>query len=266
MGLKICNIQNFSLHDGPRMRTSIFLAGCPLRCTWCHNPETHTFLPVLIYDKAKCIGCGLCAACSNGAHTFAEGHTIDRAKCNHCGLCVEKCPTGALSLSVRDLQKEEFLSVVRRQERLFKGRDGITFTGGEPLMQGEKILEYLDGLQVHTALETCGYADGDLFSRVIARMDYVMFDVKLADENEHIKYTGVSNKPILKNLEILRESGKPYLLRTPLIAGVTDTKENLSAIKEIVKDSPWETLTYNELTPAKYERIGKTFQITKLNG
>ena len=261
MDLKICSIQNFSLHDGPGIRTSIFLAGCPLRCSWCHNPETHTVSPVLVYDKAKCIVCGACAVCPNGVHTFAEGHSIDRTKCNACGICVENCPAGALGLSVRELKKEEFIEIVQRQERLFKGRGGITFTGGEPLLQGDKILEYSEELQVHTAIETCGYADEELFARVVACMDFVMFDLKLADEVEHIKYTGVSNKPIFKNLEILRESGKPYLLRTPLIAGITDTKENLAAIKEIVKDSPWEKLAYNEFTPSKYERIGKELKM-----
>ena len=99
MGLKVCNIQNFSLHDGPGIRTSIFLAGCPLRCVWCHNPETHTSNPVLVYDDAKCIGCVFCGVCSNGVHSFLKVHALDREKCNACGVCVEKCPTGALSLS-----------------------------------------------------------------------------------------------------------------------------------------------------------------------
>lgn len=263
MGLKICNVQNFSLHDGAGIRTSIFLAGCPLRCTWCHNPETYSASPVLVYEKQKCIRCGQCAICPQGVHSFAQGHSVDRTKCCTCGKCVDECPTGALSLSVRTLEKEEFFRLVERQNRLYGERGGITFTGGEPLLQGEEILDFLNGVKIHTAIETCGYADEEMFARVISRMDYVMFDVKLADEREHIKYTGVSNKRILKNLEILRKSGKPYLLRTPLIDGITNTDENLAAIKEIVKDSPWETLAYNPLTPAKYERIGKVFEIMR---
>ena len=264
MGLKICNVQSFSLHDGKGIRTTFFLAGCPLKCSWCHNPETHGIAPILVYDKAKCINCGFCAVeCPRSVHGVTGDHSIDRSRCDACGKCVEKCPTGALSLSVRTLEREDFLKLVERQTRLFGDCGGITFSGGEPLMQGEKILDFLDGVHIHTAIETCGYADEALFKQVVARMDYVMFDIKLADEAAHIKYTGVSNKPILKNLENLRESGTPYILRTPLIPKITDSPENLSAIKEIVGDSPWETLAYNELTPAKYERVGKSFQMIR---
>ena len=261
MGVKICNVQSFSMHDGEGIRTTIFLAGCPLRCSWCHNPETHTQTPILIYDKQKCISCRRCEVCQNAVHTFSPEHRVDRNVCEACGKCVESCPSKALSLSSRMLEKEELLRLVDRQKRLFGERGGITFSGGEPLMQGEALLNLLDGVDVHTALETCGYAEEDLFKRVVARMDYVMFDVKLIDEKEHIKHTGVSNELILRNLKNLRDSGKPYILRTPLIPGITDTPNNLSAIKEVLGDSPWETLPYNLLAPTKYERLGKTYKL-----
>ena len=261
MSIKICNVQSFSVHDGPGIRTTIFLAGCPLRCLWCHNPETHTPGAILVYDKEKCISCRQCEACFNAVHTFSPEHKVDRSTCGVCGSCVELCPSKALSLSSRVLEKEDFLRLVDRQKRLFGEDGGITFSGGEPLMQGEPLLDLLDGVDVHMALETCGCADEELFKKVIARMDYVMFDVKLIDEKEHIKYTGVSNRLILRNLEILRLSGKPYIVRTPLVSGVTDTPDNLSAIKEVVGDSPWGTLPYNQLASTKYERLGKTYKL-----
>ena len=259
--MRISNIQKFSLHDGPGFRTTIFLSGCPLRCKWCHNPETYITRPTLIYEEAKCINCSLCRVCKVGAHKFDEGHKIAREACVFCGECTEKCPTGALSLSSRELSKEEFVSLVEGQKKAFRNSGGITFSGGEPLMQGDVILDYIKGVPAHYAIETSGYADGALFLGVIDKMDFIMFDIKLANDEEHRKYTGVSNKIILDNLEILRKSGKDFILRTPLIPGVTDTEENLSLIREIVKDSPWETLEYNPLTPSKYERIGLKYSL-----
>lgn len=262
MHLKICNVQNFSLHDGPGIRTTFFLAGCPLRCAWCHNPETQSVKSTLIYEHKKCISCRACLECENSVHTLDNGiHSLKRENCNACGECVENCPAGALSLSVRPLSREEFNSVVEKQLRTVGKEGGITFSGGEPLTQTDTILQFLDGVDIHTACETCGYADSEVFSRLIDRMDYVMFDVKLADNDAHIKYTGVSNKLILENLRILQKSNKDHIIRTPLIKGITDKKENLDAIERLVGNSKWEKLPYNEITPYKYERIGKEYTL-----
>lgn len=256
MPLRISSVQTYTLHDGPGIRTTLFLSGCPLRCSWCHNPETQSTVPIPVFDRARCIGCGLCAVCPNGAHSFENGHAIDRRKCTGCGKCVAACPAKALSLSSRDMTDEEFREIVARQKRVMGDIGGITFSGGEPLLQGEEVIRLVKGLGVHTAIETCGHAAEELFRGVIESVDYVMFDIKLADSDRHRRYTGVGNETILRNLEILRQSGKPFLLRTPMIPGITDTEENLNAVRGIVGDDPWEKLPFNPLTGAKYERIG----------
>ena len=259
--MRVTAIQSLSAHDGPGLRTVIFLAGCPLACPWCHNPEAREAGVRLSYHEALCISCGACASvCKSGAHRVTEGrHTLERTACRGAGDCVAVCPTGALSLTSRPLTEGELFTLSERERRL--GGGGLTFSGGEPLLYIDALEKILPRLAVHTAIETCGYADEATFLRALSLFDYVMMDIKLASDALHRRYTGKSNAPILKNLELLRKSGRPFLLRTPLIPGITDTEENLAAIADIVGGDPWERLPYNSAAREKHERLGLRYEI-----
>ena len=165
MTLKVTEIQRFCMHDGPGIRTTVFFKGCPLRCAWCHNPETQKTAPELLYYPSKCIGCAVCAAtCQNGVHRVGEGHTLLRENCTACGVCAENCPTAALSPAGRDMTVEEILSEVARDRAFYGESGGVTLSGGEPFLFGEKILSLIRALHkegLSVAAETCGYADPD---------------------------------------------------------------------------------------------------------
>ena len=247
----VFDVKEMALHDGPGIRTTVFLKGCPLRCRWCHNPDGLSPLPELAFYAARCGHCDLCRK------------PCTHAECQPFGRCLHVCPANALQIVGREVDDaalaRELLAGAAVMGEEF---GGVTFSGGEPLLQAEFVLAVAAHLQgVHLAIETSGYTDEATFRRVIAAMDYVMLDIKLADDGLHRRYTGQSNARILQNYGILRESGVPYLIRTPLIPGITDTAENLQAIAAIVGDDPWEKLPYNELAGAKYAMLGKTYDL-----
>ncbi len=258
MGM-IFDIKEMAVHDGPGLRTTVFLKGCPLRCVWCHNPEGILKEPQLYVRENGCRRCGLCR----------RGCT--HPDCQPFGRCLHVCPQGLISVSGREMSAEQ---LARRIMRCASMTDGVTFSGGEPLLQGEFVLEVLDKLsalcresgreRIHCAIETSGYAATEEFRRVISAMDFVYMDLKLADEELHMRYTGVTNRLILQNLEILRGSGMPCVIRTPLIPGITDTKENLEAIRRLAGDLPQELLEYNPMAGAKYPLLGLEYKYDKI--
>ena len=247
----IFDIKEFTVHDGPGSRITVFLKGCPLRCKWCHNPEGLKIEKQLMYKSTFCSHCGRCM------------EPCVHAECQPFGRCIHACVNGCLTVAGEDITSEELA------KRLFKHADilslmggGVTFSGGEPMLQADFICHVTRKLgNMHKAIQTSGFVDLETYQRVISHMDYIMQDIKLADEDLHIKYTGVSNQKILRNIEWLKESGKEFVFRVPLIPDITDTEANLKAIAEIVGDCRTELMPYNEFAGAKYSMMGMEYTL-----
>ncbi len=237
--LNVTEIQRFCMHDGPGIRTTVFLKGCPLRCAWCHNPETQKKEAELLFYPTKCIFCRACEfSCPAKAHKIGEIHVLDRDECKKCFQCVENCPTGALEKCGNEMTIEKIISVVKKDSAFYGESGGITVSGGEPFMQGERVVELLKECKaqgISTAVETSGYADVALLKKATEFTDLFLWDVKDTNEERHIKYTGVSNKPILKNLDIVNETGARIRLRCILVNGVNTDEKHYEALVKIAK-------------------------------
>lgn len=249
MGI-IFDIKEFAVHDGDGMRTTVFLKGCPLRCLWCHNPEGLSNKPQLMVRESSCKHCGLCLKPCN------------HKECKPYKRCIHICPDNLVKIVGEEISAKDLAQrLLKNEDILNKG--GITFSGGEPLMQAEFLLETISYLKnINIAIETSGYCDSKIFSKVIDKVNYVYMDIKLADESKHIKYTGVSNKLILNNLQILKDSNIPCTIRTPLIPNITDTKENIDAIKKIIGNLNHELLPYNEFSSLKYKNLNLKYPLS----
>ena len=246
----IFDIKEFSIHDGPGGRITVFLKGCPLRCVWCHNPEGLKKEPQLMHKKNLCTNCGMCKTPCN------------HEECKPFGRCIHSCYNGALSVAGYEISADELADKLNKNESLLKSLNGgVTISGGEPLMQADFVCELADKLKVHKAIQTSGYTDIETYKKVIDKFDYIMQDVKLANCEAHKLYTDVSNENILKNIEYLKNSGKEFVFRVPMIPSVTDTEENLAEIKKITEGYKVEYLPYNTLAGAKYEMLGMEFKL-----
>ncbi len=269
----IFNIQRFSLHDGPGLRTTVFLKGCPLRCLWCHNPESQSPSPEVMYWKTRCIGCGACAvSCPGGAIELSSGEVCQTGrKCLACGKCVSVCPAGARGISGRRVTAEEVVSEALKDNVFFdESGGGVTFSGGEPLMQPdflEAALRLSKEAGLMTAVDTCGFSSWDIFEKIIPYSDLFLYDVKHMDDALHRELTGAPNGVILANLRRLARSGKAVIARLPLIPGMNDDERNIQRTGEFLSSAGVREVTvlpYHDMGKEKYERLGRDYSLTGL--
>jgi len=270
----VTNIQRFSIHDGPGIRTTVFLKGCNLRCFWCHNPETLKPKPELQIFPDRCIGCGVCfERCERGGHEVVEGQRVfHRELCVACGTCAETCYAQSLVIVGERKTVDEVVDEVLRDQPFYERSDGgVTLSGGEPLLQPEfarAILARCKEEGLHTAIETAANMPWERLAGFLAVTDLVMMDIKLLDAEQHRACTGVSNERILENARRLGEQDVPLIVRTPVIPGVNDDEVTISAIAAFVAELPnliyYELLPFHPMARGKYDSLDMAYRAQEL--
>jgi pyruvate formate lyase activating enzyme len=266
----IFNIQKYSIHDGPGIRTTVFLKGCPLSCWWCQNPESQLSGQEMIFWGDRCIGCGVCSTiCLFDAIQIKNGIPItEKEKCILCGKCIEKCPALAREMIGEKLTIEEVIKEIEKDLVFYEESDGgVTFSGGEPLGQSEFLEGLLNGCRekkIHTAVDTSGYISWEILNKISPKVDLFLYDLKLMDIERHKKYTGVSNEIILENLKKLSSVHHNIFVRFPVIPGINDDYQNIKETGEFLsslKIAQVNLLPYHYIGIDKYKRLGRTYKL-----
>jgi pyruvate formate lyase activating enzyme len=264
----IFDIKRYAINDGPGIRMVIFFKGCNLNCAWCHNPESISSRQERLYTQSKCIACGTCAvACPEKAITLtADGIVTDPEHCRLCGKCAEACPTTAIELSGKEMSISEIMEEIEKQRIFFdQSGGGVTFSGGEPLLHHDFLIQLLDecgNRGIHRAVDTAGLVNIEILKEVAKRTDLFLFDLKIMDSEKHRRWIGVPNEQILENLKILAETGAEINIRVPLIGGVNDDDENLIRTAGFVASLSGEKklvslLPYHKIAESKYQKLGR---------
>lgn len=273
MKANIFNIQKFSLHDGPGIRTTVFFKGCPLSCIWCHNPESQNPGREILYDKNKCTLCGTCLkVCKNKAVEINRDKLVTNVdKCTFRGDCLLACTNGARQLAGKEYTVEEVLEEVLKDRVFYKNSGGgVTLSGGEPLLYAdfvEALLIKLKEENIHTALDTCGAVDFKVLEKTAPYTDLFLYDLKSMDDDKHILYTGVSNKGIIDNLIRLSKIHGNINLRLPLIEGINADENHIREILSLIRETGIKKinlLPYHDIGMHKYGKLGRNYDSRKM--
>ncbi len=267
----IFDIKHFAINDGPGIRTTFFLKGCPLSCVWCHNPESISTKIQKLYTKSKCIGSLKCIeVCPNNALTLTkDGIKTDWNKCKLCGLCAEVCPTKAIEMSGKLILAKEILEIAENERPFYEeSGGGVTFSGGEPLMHCEFLLPILKELgkrKIHRTIDTTGFASPSVLKKIAKHTDLFLYDLKLIDSEKHLKFTGQRNEVIISNLKWLSEIDHEIIIRIPLIKGVNSNSECIEKMAKLIsslsgKPKQVNLLPYHDIAKMKYEKLGDSYQ------
>ncbi len=271
----IFDVKRYAINDGPGIRVVIFFKGCNLHCAWCHNPESISPKIEKMYSRAKCMMCSECAAvCPEKAITLiAKGIITNPELCKLCGKCADVCPTKATEMSGYIKSVDEIMAIIEKERMFFdQSGGGVTFSGGEPILHSEMLIELLDECGkrgIHRAVDTAGLIKTEILLEVAKRTDLFLFDLKMIDSENHKKWTNTSNEKILQNLKILAETGANIFIRIPIIAGVNDDDDNIDKTADFIvklagEKKPVNLIPYHNIAQTKYQKLGKANDFVRM--